>query len=47
MLVLQRMEYLTEKYSSHLQNSINGSSLRFMISLAIDEHVDYLNGSIF
>jgi hypothetical protein len=47
MLVLQRMEYLTEKYSSHLQNLINGSSLRFMIGPTIDEHVDYLNVSIF
>ena len=47
MLVLQSMEDSTGKYSIHLQNSINGSALRFMIGRTPDGLVDYLTVSIF
>ncbi len=43
MLILQPMKDLTGKYSIHLQNSINGSALRFMIGRTADGLV--LNGT--
>jgi hypothetical protein len=47
MLILQPTKDLTGKYLIHLQNSINGPALRFMIGRTINEHVDYLTVLIF
>jgi hypothetical protein len=47
MLILQSIEDLTGKYLIHLQNSINGSTLRFMITRTTDGYIDYLTVSIF
>lgn len=47
MLVLQTIKDSIGKYSIHLQHSINGSALRFMIGRTDNELVDYLTVSIF
>jgi hypothetical protein len=47
MLLLQPMENLIGTYTIHLQNSINGSALRFMIGRTADGLVDYLTVRVF
>ena len=47
MLLLQPMKNLIGTYTIHLQNSINGSSLRFMIGRTNNELVDYITIRVF
>jgi hypothetical protein len=47
MLLLQPMDNLIGIYNIHLQNSINGSALRFMIGRTADGLVDYLTVRVF
>jgi len=47
MLLLQPMENLIGTYTIHLQNSINGSNLRFMNGRTSEGLIDYLIVRIF
>jgi hypothetical protein len=47
MLLLQPIENLIGKYTIHLQNSINGSNLRFMIGRTHEGLIDYLIVRVF
>ena len=47
MLLLQPMENLIGKYTIHLQNSINGSQIRFMIGRTSEGLIDYLAVRVF